>query len=111
MLLLDATGGKVRITRSILPDIPHYEGMPYGIAYTNNFQVKGVAKISVMQFSAGYVDLEAYWAHMNAAYPEPDLGTWGGGKNAQGICCAGGSPVGTAVTPEQAAKALALFVL
>jgi hypothetical protein len=87
------------------------EGRPFGIAYTDDFQGKGARKISVMQTAAGYVSLEAFFAFMNSEYPEPELGTWGGGKNSQGICCAGGSPVGTKVSPEDAARALAQFVL
>jgi hypothetical protein len=124
MLLLDATshsecnGIKVVLCQSAGASSLIYRttthcgsGQPYGIAYTTNFQQRGATKISVMQYSAGYLNLEGYWDHMNTTYPEPELGTWGGGKNAQGVCCAGGSPVGTVITPEQAAEALTLFVL
>lgn len=123
MLLLDATcteynGIKVVLCQSAGASSLIYrttnhcgKGKPYGIAYTTNFQGKGATKISVMQYTAGYLNLEGFWAHMNATYPEPELGTWGGGKNAEGVCCAGGSPVGTTITPEQAAEGLKLFVL
>lgn len=79
------------------------EGFPYGIAFNPNFRGQG-PKMSVLQYSNEYVDTVAFFARMNEL--EEAEGTWGGNPKL-GI---GGSPLGTTITPEQAAQELVKFL-
>lgn len=83
-----------------------YKQAPFGIAYCENFMRKGT-KFSIMEFQGGkYLDLEKFFAHMNAKFPE-ESGTWGGNVKA-GV---GGSPIPCSLSKETVASELSKFVL
>lgn len=83
-----------------------YKQAPYGIGFCENFMNKG-KKFTVMEFTANkYLDLAAFFAHMNANFPE-ESGTWGGNVKA-GV---GGSPIPCSLSKEEVAKELSKFIL